>query len=387
MIIDRLSHSRVKMKAKITTIIPTFRRPHLVGRAICSVLSQNYEKFEVRVLDNASGDETGEVVKRIASGDPRVTYHCHPFDIGPWRNFKYGLDSVETPFFNLLSDDDALLPGFFTAALDSLERHPQAGMFAGATVRVGPKFISTPVLKWPRDFFQPRQALLEILRRDFPDWNAIMFRRDLLAEAGSIDISFQQAIDLDFVCRCAATRGMIVEPAPYAILTLGHNHLSRSLYSPATHAAFWLRIFDRYETASWIDQEAQQAFDAARTRVGRKVLRNAFDGAATRGTSQALEAAACLKASFAMDSAPLLLRLMTADSALGAALRQGWRIFRKFGSAVLSPIRLRLNRDEWRSAAAVLSLDFTEGIPVTRQSPSSNTSVYSNHPHSLLTTR
>jgi glycosyltransferase involved in cell wall biosynthesis len=147
MIIDRLSHSRVKMKAKITTIIPTFRRPHLVGRAICSVLSQNYEKFEVRVLDNASGDETGEVVKRIASGDPRVTYHCHPFDIGPWRNFKYGLDSVETPFFNLLSDDDALLPGFFTAALDSLERHPQAGMFAGATVRVGPKFISTPVLK------------------------------------------------------------------------------------------------------------------------------------------------------------------------------------------------------------------------------------------------
>jgi glycosyltransferase involved in cell wall biosynthesis len=344
------------MKPAITTIIPTFRRPRLLERAIRSVLAQSYANFQLRILDNASGDETAEVVARIARQDSRVSYHCHPSNIGAWSNFKYGLEGIDTPYFNLLSDDDAVLPGFFATALDALKRYPDAGLFAGATVRFAPGFISTPVLKWPRRFFPAPQAFLEILRRDFPDWNAIMFKREVLRRVGTIDVSFEQAIDLDFICRCAAECGVIVHPIPCAILTVGHDHLSKRLYSPASHANFWLRILGRYESAPWIDDDAREAFDAARAWIARKVLRNAIDAAASRRTAQALEAAACLKASFAMESAPLLLRLMTADSAIGAASRRGWRVIRIFARMILSPIRRYSNKDDLRSVTAALAL-------------------------------
>ena len=83
----------------ITTILPTFRRPRLLRRAIRSALNQTYPHLEVRVYDNASGDETPEVVAELARQDARVKYHCHPTNIGAARNFLYGMERVDTPFF------------------------------------------------------------------------------------------------------------------------------------------------------------------------------------------------------------------------------------------------------------------------------------------------
>jgi glycosyltransferase involved in cell wall biosynthesis len=95
-------------KPLITTIIPTYRRPKLLRRAIKSVLNQTYPHFQVCVYDNASWDETADVVAEIAKKDARVKYHCHAENIGAIRNFNYGMVHVNTPFFSFLSDDDIL---------------------------------------------------------------------------------------------------------------------------------------------------------------------------------------------------------------------------------------------------------------------------------------
>ena len=94
--------------AQITTVIPTYGRPRLLARAIRSVLYQSYPHFEVHVYDNASGDETREVVSQFALRDSRVKYHVHPRNIGMMENFAFGISDVETPFFSILSDDDFL---------------------------------------------------------------------------------------------------------------------------------------------------------------------------------------------------------------------------------------------------------------------------------------
>jgi len=46
----------------ITCVIPTYRRPQLLSRAVKSVLDQNFADFEIWVYDNASGDVTGRMV-------------------------------------------------------------------------------------------------------------------------------------------------------------------------------------------------------------------------------------------------------------------------------------------------------------------------------------
>jgi hypothetical protein len=47
------------------------------------------------------------------------------------ENFAHGISKVSIPFFNILSDDDFILPGFYNTAMRSLEEYPEAGFFFG----------------------------------------------------------------------------------------------------------------------------------------------------------------------------------------------------------------------------------------------------------------
>lgn len=98
------------------------------------MLQQSYRDFEIRVYDNASGDETREVVENLMVADPRVRYHCHPENIGLVQNIAYGMERATTPFFNVLSDDDLVFPNFFELALSALVKNPDAILFTGATI-------------------------------------------------------------------------------------------------------------------------------------------------------------------------------------------------------------------------------------------------------------
>jgi glycosyltransferase involved in cell wall biosynthesis len=114
------------MVSKITTIIPTFQRPALLKRALLSVLSQTYTNFQVHVCDNASCDETEEIMQEFVSQDSRIKYHKHMKNIGMMGNYEFGFSLVTTPYFSFLSDDDHLSPWFYETALKDLEQFPEA---------------------------------------------------------------------------------------------------------------------------------------------------------------------------------------------------------------------------------------------------------------------
>src|SRR5438128_6282360 len=110
----------------ITTVIPTYRRPRLLVRALRSVLRQTVHDFQVIVYDNASGDETGSVVAELAARDPRIRYHLQERNLGPDANFNFAISRVNTEYFSMLSDDDLLMPYFYEQALAGFATYPGA---------------------------------------------------------------------------------------------------------------------------------------------------------------------------------------------------------------------------------------------------------------------
>jgi glycosyltransferase involved in cell wall biosynthesis len=192
---------------QITTIIPTFRRPKMLRRAIKSVLAQTYPNFQVMVLDNASGDETARVVAELAREDPRVKYHCHPENIGLVPNFDYGMRHVETPFFSFLSDDDVVLPHFYETAMKGFRSHPDAMFSAGVTLVTargdgpwGPQSIALPLGR-----HEPPYGAIEMALSGPPNWTAVLFRKEAIERTGylapntmSADTEFELRIALSF---------------------------------------------------------------------------------------------------------------------------------------------------------------------------------------------
>jgi len=224
-------------KPLITTIIPTYRRPKLLRRAIKSVMNQTYPHFQVCVYDNASGDETASVVAELAKKDPRVKYHCHSENIGGFNNLNYGMEHVNTPYFSFLSDDDILLPEFFQTAMDGFEKYPDAVFSAGSCINMNDKGKVGSVMpwSWERDgYFTPPEGLFQMMGGKHITWTSIVFRKEVIENIGSFDKEVE-AGDLDFELRIAAHFPYVVSKKPCAIFVIHDS----SYCGSATYKSFW----------------------------------------------------------------------------------------------------------------------------------------------------
>jgi len=225
----------------ITVIIPTFRRPELLRRAILSVLHQTFLSLQVCVYDDASNDDTQHVVTQLAETDSRIKYHRHKHNIGTAANFNYGLQLVNTPFFSFLSDDDLLLPHFLEAAMQSLSSSPDVMFYAGVTIQVEDNKIIGISKNGGRFGYLPApDGLLDIADHQLM-WNSIVFRSEVVDRIGLLDAGVGGPADVDFLFRIAAHYPIIISTEPGAIYVLH----SRNLYARSSDYGLYVSGFKR----------------------------------------------------------------------------------------------------------------------------------------------
>jgi glycosyltransferase involved in cell wall biosynthesis len=111
---------------RVTVFIPTYNRASLLPNTIRSVLAQTFGDFRLLVADNASDDETAEVVASF--DDPRVEHVRHEENLGMLGNHNWCLGHVETEYSLIISDDDLLYPEHLERTVAALDEHPEAGM-------------------------------------------------------------------------------------------------------------------------------------------------------------------------------------------------------------------------------------------------------------------
>ena len=90
-------------------VIPTFNREHLVRRAIGSCLRQDFEDFEVLVVDDASNDGTVAAVQKVRDARVRLVRHDANKGVGPARNSGFAV--ARGAWVVCLDSDDELYPG------------------------------------------------------------------------------------------------------------------------------------------------------------------------------------------------------------------------------------------------------------------------------------
>lgn len=195
------------MNDKITALIPTYRRPEYLCRAILSVLRQTYGNLQVSVFDNASGDNTEEVVSNLSANDTRIKYHCHAYNSGFLANFRYAFKSVDTPYFSVMSDDDFLTRDFYENAVNVLNNNPEV-MFVILNVLLvdeNANLIGNHVSTNRLSFYCDQNRFDALYSGNIPSgWTAMVFRKEVAQIYDNMDDRYDEAIDMRFFLHAAA---------------------------------------------------------------------------------------------------------------------------------------------------------------------------------------
>lgn len=301
-------------EATITTIIPTYCRPALLRRAIASVVDQQGVDARICVFDNCSNDDTAEVVERMAHDYPQIRYYCHSHNLGASANFDFGLRSVETPFFSILSDDDYILPDFYQRALTSLAEHPDAMFWAGTTLNVDEQGViwDARVDRWPREgVFSPPEGLMAMMHGMAPVWTGIVFRREVFDLIGFVDQEALGPSDLDFILKIASSHPYVLSKHPSAVYMLNTGSFS-ALQPLSSFWPGWQKMLRNFESNEKLDQDARKAVLLALHQDARRMLfRRGANALATARFDFTREAAQALQEHYGRRWPSWMLRILT----------------------------------------------------------------------------
>lgn len=114
--------------ARVSVILPTFNRAHLIAESIDSLLAQSVPPIEIVVIDDGSTDGTGDVVKRF---DAPVTY-IRKENGGKLSGINLGLKQITGDYVLIMDDDDLLPVDAIENLMTPFVRNPELGLTYGS---------------------------------------------------------------------------------------------------------------------------------------------------------------------------------------------------------------------------------------------------------------
>lgn len=209
----------------LSLCVPTFNRAPLLAQALEAIAAQvgagRAAQVEIVVCDNASTDDTAQVVERLGAAHPGLClrFHQQPENLGPDANIYQAVKLAGGEFVYILSDDDVLLPGAVAKLLDLIREYPDADALTlnirSFTVRSDEE--SAPWFSVVEDTVKrdPATALAAFRPMQLMFLSVFAFRRALVTADYSDKIGTNLLQSYLFVDVLAQGRGLVVTAQPF----------------------------------------------------------------------------------------------------------------------------------------------------------------------------
>lgn len=197
--------------SRVTVIIATHSRPHLLPRAVASA-QQAGSEVEVIVVDDASSDATADVCRSL----PGIRW------IRTERNQKVagarnlGILASTADYISFLDDDDLRLPGSLDIQLAALEAQPEAGLVYGQALLEDQSGVISDESPAPLEFPEG-DVFWKLLEWNFISCLTVVFRKACLYKVGLLDRNLAGFDDWDLWIRIAELYPVVAVEQPVAV--------------------------------------------------------------------------------------------------------------------------------------------------------------------------
>jgi glycosyltransferase involved in cell wall biosynthesis len=192
----------MKEEPLVSVIIPTYKRPDMLGRAIDSVLNQTYDNIEIVVVDDNDEDseyrrETEEFMEKYADVD-NLVYLKHKRNKGGSAARNTGIKYSHGEFISFLDDDDEYLPHLISKKITKLKSLDSSwgGVYSG----VLKKYKKNNINILPKKNGDLKKELL-LQEFDIGSGSNLFIKSKIIKNLNKFDESFVRHQDWEFLVR------------------------------------------------------------------------------------------------------------------------------------------------------------------------------------------
>lgn len=235
-----------RSETTVSVIIPAYNAAPYLAEAISSALAQSFDGLEIIVVDDGSTDATPCVIESFGDRVRSVRQE----NGGVAEALNKGISLARGRYVSLLAADDLLCEGAIATRVKLLDEDPDAGFVHAAAYEIDERgdILRTRVRSGAPVVTQhPREAVIDLLRRNTVVCSSVMIRKSCLDEVGGFYQECMPGEDWHMWLRLAARYNVIYTRSILAKYRIHGRSLSSEFQLDSYEAAHLRTLKSLYE--------------------------------------------------------------------------------------------------------------------------------------------
>ena len=122
------------MRSLVSVVMPAYNGEKYIADAIESIINQSYTEWELIIVDDASIDNTLDVIKKYK--DDRISLYINDKNRGISYSTNLAISKSNGKYIALLDDDDIATKDRLLLQAEYLDNHPSIDILGGRAVNI-----------------------------------------------------------------------------------------------------------------------------------------------------------------------------------------------------------------------------------------------------------
>lgn len=187
-----------EQRPQVSILMAAHNAATFLRDSVQSILDQSLENFEFVIINDGSTDDTPSILESFRKQDSRIKV-INQHHSGLPRSLNHGLRLCVCDLVARMDADDISLPNRLAKQVAFMDAHPEISVLGCRYRRISSE---GSVLGYsPRVLAQPQEAMWRLPFGSTVPHPGVIYRRDVVLEAGAYDEDRKQTQDYDLWCR------------------------------------------------------------------------------------------------------------------------------------------------------------------------------------------